>query len=90
MSKTADPRVVADGFGELVPMSFRLTSWISDLRFSSIIRNTGFDPVLAYVAFRRGQEVDWSFVDLEDQFFSCCHMREVSGLADKRVHERKL
>lgn len=46
-----------------------------------------FEPVVAYVAFCPGQEVEWSFDDLEDPIFLYCwFMGKLIGLADKRVH----
>lgn len=46
--------------------------------------------MLAFVAFRPEQEVDWSCVNLEDLFFLdrwCTEM--VISLTDNRVHKRK-
>lgn len=49
-----------------------------------------FDPVLAYMEFRPGQEVDWSGIDLEDLFFVYgWRTGEVIRLTNKRVHEGK-
>lgn len=42
----------------LVLMPDRLACWIDDLGFFHIISKTGFGPVLASIAFHRGQEVD--------------------------------
>lgn len=74
----------------LGPMLDRLARLATDLAFFAIIYKTDFHLVLAYVALRRRQEVDWSCIDLEDPFFFY-HWRvvEVIGLADKRVHELK-
>lgn len=44
MSKTANPRIVADGFGMLVPMPVKLARCIEDLDFFPIVRKTGSDP----------------------------------------------
>lgn len=91
MLKTANLPIVAEGLGVLFPMPKRQDSWIYDLGFFPISKKTRFDPVLAFVAFHRGQEVDWSCGDLERPFFfSCWNMGEVIDLAGQHVHERKL
>lgn len=69
MSKTADQRIVVDGLGVLVPMADCRTRLIDDMPFFQTIRKKWFDPVLAYVAFCRRQQVDKSFEDLENLFF---------------------
>lgn len=49
-----------------------------------------FDPVLVYVTFCRGQELDCKRTDLEDPFFLYCwRTGEVIGFPDKCLHERK-
>lgn len=49
-------------------MPDRLIRWIDDPGFFRIVCETDFDPMLA-CASRRGQEVNWSCVDLGDPFF---------------------
>lgn len=43
MSKTADPRIVADCLGVLGPVHDRLTRLNDDLEFSPIVHNSEFD-----------------------------------------------
>lgn len=59
MSKTADPRIVVNGLNVLVPMSTLTAFLIDDLTFFVITSPTVSNAVLAYVMFRRGNEVDW-------------------------------
>lgn len=59
MSKTADPRIVADGLRVFVPIPDRLDHCIDDLGFFPITGKTGLDLLMACVTFRRGQEVDF-------------------------------
>lgn len=47
----------------------RLACRIDDLVFLQIVCNTGFHPLLAYIAFCSVKEVEWPCVDLEDPFF---------------------
>lgn len=69
MSKTTDRRIVARGLTLLVSTPYRLARWIDHLGFSTVVCKTGFEPVLVYAAFQRGQQVDWCCIDLEDPFF---------------------
>lgn len=90
MSKTGNPRIVVEGLGLLVPMLKGLVRWIIDLGLLVFIHKIGFDTFLAYAGFRRGQEVDWSQVDIGDCFFHYrWRTKEIIALADKRVHESK-
>lgn len=90
MSKTGDLGIFADGLGVLVSMADCLARWIYDLGFFTTICKTGFDPKLSFVAFCRGQEVDWTCIDLGDPYFLYdWRAGEVMGLAEKRVRECK-
>lgn len=58
MSNTADQPIFPNGLGVLMPMSDRLARWIGSLGFFPIVCEKGLDPVMSYVAFRSGQEVE--------------------------------
>lgn len=60
MSKAADRYKVADSFRVWVPLPNRLDRWIDDLGFFLVVDRARLDFVLAYIAFSRGKEVDWS------------------------------
>lgn len=87
--KKAGLGIVAEGLGLLIPMPDRLARYITDFGFFGIIYKMGFDPVLRYVAFCLGREVDLSCVDVKNLFF-LCHWRtkEVLGLTEELGHER--
>lgn len=88
ISKTGDSRIVLDPPGVFGPIPDRLSRWIVDLGFFSIVCKTEFDLVLAYVVLHRRQDVDWSCFDLEDRFFLYCWCTgELIGLEGKPVHE---
>lgn len=90
MLKTADLRVVADGLGVLGQMPNCFACWIDDLGFLQITRKLGLDPVLAFVAFVGGQEVDWSRIDFKNLFFLYrWGTKEVISSAEKFVTKLK-
>lgn len=46
MSKTANPRIVADGLGLLGPMPDHLACWIDDISFFGTVMKIGLNWVL--------------------------------------------
>lgn len=57
ISKGADLQILVDGLCLLVPMQHHLACWIDDFSIFAIVKRTGSDLFLSYVAFRYGQEV---------------------------------
>lgn len=70
ISRTAIPKIAAEGYGMLVSLSERSVPWIKNLGFFATIKDTGFDPALSLVVSRRSREVDWDSIDLLDPFYS--------------------
>lgn len=90
MSKTADLRIFVDGLEVLVQMSDRLAHWIDYLGFFQVVCKFVFAPVLVFVPLRRGEEVDWSCLDMDDAIFLYSWSKgELIGLAGRRVHDQK-
>lgn len=58
MSKTADPRIAADGLVVLMPMLDRLTRGTDYVGFLVVIFQTGQDLLQAFFRFHHGQERD--------------------------------
>lgn len=69
MSNTAEQRIVEGGLEVLVPMLKHLVRLIGDLGLFPFVPS-GSDPGLAYVAFSRSQDVDWSELILKICSFS--------------------
>lgn len=69
MSKTTILGIFSGGFGVFLTMLNLLALCISDFGLFPIIHKMGFDPVMDYVPFRNGEEVDWSWFDLKVPVF---------------------
>lgn len=66
MSSSAESPVSDSSVGVFVSLPESFESRVNDFGFFAIFCDTSFDLILAYVAFGRSQELDWSYVDLED------------------------
>jgi len=56
----SDPRTRSDRYGVLTPMSEQFAKLVDDFGFFHVLRASQFDATLAYLAFRRAREVEWS------------------------------
>lgn len=73
-----------------VAMPGGLARWTDDLDFFPIVPKTRFDPAVPYVAFHHQAEVHLFGIDIKDPLFlNQWRTGEVTGLADKRVHEHR-
>lgn len=73
-------------------LSFTLSVFSKNSGLYYIVEGTNFDPMLAYLSFRRLQEVDCerTFWDTEDPFLRYnWNTGEPFGLPDEYVHEQK-
>lgn len=73
----------------LVLMSERLASRNTDRVSFPKVQKTGSDPVVVPVWFHCGQEVDCSYIVLEDPILYLWRTKKVTCFADKLVNEGK-
>lgn len=71
----------------LVTMSYRFARRIDDLSFFSIIPKIVYDSLMAYVALRRKQNVDWSCTDLLGPVFISLVYNGLDQFCDNCVHQ---
>lgn len=64
----ADNRIVLSGCGLLVPFPVPMRKPIEDLEFLRVVERTQLDTVMLYVTSTPATKVDWSCLDLLDQF----------------------
>lgn len=71
--------------GVLIPLPIQVREFVDTAGFFGVVRHCSFDPVQAYLAYRRANEVDWDGVNCAGWFPYKGQTGEVMGIPARQV-----